>query len=121
MAMTTASPTAYLRHNVEHSSFFPAKSRFRQFFPAKRASRFLAMAPKTKTSSRQTELLRSSDSQNMLEKKARWKEDTRARNPRRVSALQRLAPRTHGNVEVGMSLPRPAYEPTDKALARLQT
>ncbi|THG14518.1 hypothetical protein TEA_019302 [Camellia sinensis var. sinensis] len=48
MAMTTASPTAYLPHNVEHSSFFPAKSRFRQFFPAKRASRFLAMAPKTK-------------------------------------------------------------------------
>ncbi|KAL7161485.1 hypothetical protein ACSBR2_042032 [Camellia fascicularis] len=48
MAMTTASPTAYLLHNVEHSNFFPTKSRFRQFFPAKRASRILAMAPKTK-------------------------------------------------------------------------
>mgnify|MGYP003703510067 CR=1 FL=1 len=73
------------------------------------------------TSSRQTELPRSSDLRIMLEEKARWKEDTRARNPRRVSALQRLAPRTHGSVEVGMPLPRPIYEPTDKALARLQT
>ena len=73
------------------------------------------------TSSKQTELPRSSDLRNILEEKARRKEDTRARNPHRVSALQRLAPRTHGSVEVGMPLPRPAYEPTDKALARLQT
>uniref|UniRef100_A0A5B6ZQI3 DUF1118 domain-containing protein n=2 Tax=Davidia involucrata TaxID=16924 RepID=A0A5B6ZQI3_DAVIN len=46
MAVTTASPTAYLR-NVEHN-FFPANSRFRRFFPAKKPSRFLAMAPKKK-------------------------------------------------------------------------
>ena len=73
------------------------------------------------TRSRQTELPRSSDLRTVLEEKARCKEDAKARDPHRISALQRLAPRTHGSVEVGMSLPRPAYEPTDKALARLQT
>ncbi|XP_059641409.1 uncharacterized protein LOC132283479 [Cornus florida] len=45
MAMTVASPAAYL--NAEHS-FLGAESRFRRFFPAKNASRFLAMAPKKK-------------------------------------------------------------------------
>lgn len=40
------------------------------------------------TSSKQTELPKSSDLRIMLEEKARWKEDTRARDPRRVSALQ---------------------------------
>lgn len=73
------------------------------------------------TRSRQTELPRSSDLRTVLEERARWKEDARARDPHRVSALQRLAPRTHGSVEVGMPVPRPAYEPADKALARLQT
>ena len=73
------------------------------------------------TSSKQTELPRSSDLRIMLEEKARWKKDTRAHDPRRVSALQRLASRSHESVEVGMPLPRPAYEPTDKALARLHT
>ncbi|KAF5933814.1 hypothetical protein HYC85_029985 [Camellia sinensis] len=73
------------------------------------------------TRSRQTELPRSSDLRTVLEEKARCKEDARARDPHRVSALQRLAPWTHGSVEVGMPIPRLTYEPTDKALARLQT
>lgn len=73
------------------------------------------------TRSRQTELPRSSDLRSMLEEKARWKEDARARDPHRVPTLQRLAPRTHGSVEVGMPRPHLAYEPADKALARLQT
>ncbi|KAF5937722.1 hypothetical protein HYC85_025228 [Camellia sinensis] len=52
-----------------------------------------------KTTSRHTELPRSSDLQTVLEERARWKKDTRARDPRRVSALQRLAPKTHGSVK----------------------
>ena len=72
------------------------------------------------TRSRQTELPRSSVLRSMLEEKARCKEDARARDPHRISALQRLAPRTHGSVEVRMPIPRTAYEPTGKALAKLQ-
>ncbi|KAF5932050.1 hypothetical protein HYC85_028221 [Camellia sinensis] len=71
--------------------------------------------------SRQTELPRSSDLRTVLEERTRQKEDARARDPHRVSALQWLAPRTHGSVEVGMPIPHLAYEPTDKALARLHS
>ncbi|KAF5932950.1 hypothetical protein HYC85_029121 [Camellia sinensis] len=74
-----------------------------------------------KTSSRQTELPRSSDLWTVLEERARQKEDARACDPHRVSALQRLAPWTHGSVEVGMPVPHLACEPTDKALARLHS
>ena len=73
------------------------------------------------TSSRQTELPRSSDLRTMLEERAQQKEDARARDPHRVSALRRLVPRTHGSVEVGIPVPHLAYEPTDKALARLHS
>ncbi|KAI8020887.1 hypothetical protein LOK49_LG03G03086, partial [Camellia lanceoleosa] len=65
--------------------------------------------------------LRTSDTRSVSSRTPRWKEDARARDPHRVPALQRLAPRTHGSVEVGMPMPHPAYEPADKALARLQT
>ncbi|KAF5931994.1 hypothetical protein HYC85_028165 [Camellia sinensis] len=73
------------------------------------------------TSSRQTELPRSSDLRTVLEERARQKEDARARDPHRVLAHRRLAPRTHGSIEVGMPVPHLAYEPTDKALARLHS
>ncbi|CAL5396093.1 unnamed protein product [Camellia sinensis] len=73
------------------------------------------------TTSRHIELPRSADLRSVLEEWACWKEDTRARDPRRVSVLQRLAPRTHGSVEVGMPMSHLAYEPTDKALTRLQS
>ena len=73
------------------------------------------------TSSRQTELPISSDLRTVLEERARQKEDARARDPHRDSALQQLAPRTHGSVEVGMLVPHLVYEPTDKALARLHS
>lgn len=73
------------------------------------------------TSFRQTELPRSFDLRIVLEERARQKEDARARGPHKISALQRLAPRTHGSVEVGMPIPHIAYKPTDKALARLHS
>ncbi|XP_028123101.1 uncharacterized protein LOC114320177 [Camellia sinensis] len=57
----------------------------------------------------------------MRTERARRREDTQARDPRRVFALQQLAPRTHGSVEVGIPKPRLAYELADKTLARLQS
>ncbi|KAF5931889.1 hypothetical protein HYC85_028060 [Camellia sinensis] len=54
-------------------------------------------------------------------KKARRRKDSQARDPCRVSALQRWVPRTYGSVKVGIPEPRLAYEPADKALARLQS
>lgn len=41
--------------------------------------------------------------------------------PQRVSTLQRLTPRTYGSVEVAMPMSHLAYEPADRALARLQS
>ncbi|GMP78455.1 hypothetical protein CsSME_00034378 [Camellia sinensis var. sinensis] len=73
------------------------------------------------TTSRHTELPRLADLQTVLEKSAQKKEDTQARDPRKVSTLQWLAPRTHGSIDVGMPEPRLAYEPADKMLARLQS
>jgi len=78
-------------------------------------------SPTHRTTSRHTELPRSSDLRPVLDERARWKEDTRARGLCRVSALQRLAPKTHGSVEVGMPIPRLTYEAADKVLARLQS
>ncbi|CAK9155673.1 unnamed protein product [Ilex paraguariensis] len=47
MAVTAASPAAYLR-SVDKQSFFVPKHRFSRLFSSKGAPRFLAMAPKKK-------------------------------------------------------------------------